>query len=172
MSDLKGELVSTAALANGIGPVDAVPHPADADPLERVRDELEDLIRPLQARRAELELELSELASQEERIENAIRALDGKAPVGERPKRRMPGTRTSLSPTQKAPAAQTIERVYATLKTFTSPATTKDVAEKIGVSTETVSRAMIVLREDERVRMTGTKPGKGVVPMYMAELET
>jgi hypothetical protein len=139
----------------------------ESDPIdshiERIEQSLGSLLDPIRNERAELEVRVMELTAQEERIATAIAALGGDKP---KPRGRPPTRPAGTKP--KPPAAETIERVFETLKAQTAPVTTRQVAEQLGLSGETVSRAINVLRDEERVRMVGTRPGKGVVPLYLA----
>jgi CRP-like cAMP-binding protein len=156
---LHGELVR---------PRGAEPPAVESDPIdshiERIEDSLVSLLDPIRNERAELEVRVMELTAQEERITAAVTALNA---TKAKPRGRPP-TRPAGATKQKAPAPETIERVFAILKTKTTPVTTRQIAEQIGLSGETVSRAINVLRDEERVRMVGTRPGKGVVPLYLA----
>jgi CRP-like cAMP-binding protein len=169
MSDLKGELVSTAAQGNGHSPGGDVPTPdrVESDPVEAIRDQLEDLIRPLQLKRAELEVELSEIASKEARINNAIGALDGGRPGAKTPRRRTHEEVGENSGRNWVPSEDKIAKVLVALQGVRSePATTAQLAERAGLARETVNRALRVLREREEARMVG-QAGQGNARLYL-----
>lgn len=141
----------------------AGPDPLDAQ-IDKLEADLEAMLAPLRERRAELEVELSELSGKEERIGNALRALEGRAPVagGAPPKPRVSRSGNNVW----TPSADTVERVMAAIRRTSDPVGVTQLAELSGVSRDTVNRSIRVLREQERARLVGTQ-GRGSANVYL-----
>lgn len=148
----------------------AGPDPLDAQ-IDKLEADLEAMLAPLRERRAELEVELSELSGKEERIGNALRALEGRAPVagGAPPKPRVSRSEPRVSRSGNnvwTPSADTVERVMAAIRRTSDPVGVTQLAELTGVSRDTVNRSILALREQERVRLVGTQ-GRGNANVYL-----
>jgi hypothetical protein len=142
-------------------PNGVAPEGAALDPLARIRDELEDTLRPLRERKAELQAALTEVAGQEQRIVNALLALGGQKP-GESEPRRQPGENTGKN---WMPSKEKIEKVYLGLKAAAEPVGARRLGEITGFSPETCNRALRALREQERARLVGVT-GQGGARTY------
>jgi hypothetical protein len=148
-------------------PNGAAPEGAALDPLVRIRDELEDTLRPLRERKAELQVALTELAGQEQRIVNALLALGGRKPGESEPVRRRTREEAGENTGRNwMPSAEKIEKVYLALKAAEpDPVSTRRLTEITGFSSETCNRAVRALREQERARLVGVA-GQGNARMY------
>jgi DNA-binding transcriptional ArsR family regulator len=134
--------------------------------IDKLEADLEAMLAPLRARRAELEVELMEVNAKEERIGNALRALGGRAPVAGGV--RAPKPRGSAGDRNVwTPSTDVIERVAAALRGASEPLSVSQLAELTGVSRDTVNRSVKVLREQEKARLVGTQ-GRGNANVYLA----
>lgn len=141
---------------------------AESDPLDaqidKLEADLEAMLAPLRERRAELQVELSALSAKEERIGNALRALEGRAPAGEV---RPPKPRAARSGNNVwTPGAAVVERVMAALRAASEPVSVSQLAELTGVSRDTAHRSVNLLREQEKARLVGTR-GRGSASVYL-----
>jgi hypothetical protein len=161
---------SPAVALNGSG---AEPSASEQFLAAKVR-ELQEFLAPLSARRAQLEAEIVQIDREQRRIQKAVQALSGD---DTRSKHAKPGTRTAAvhgrrdwSKTAK-PRAENIEMVYNALQAADHPLSVAElhVATNAAVSTETITRAVAWLREQERIRIAGrvsTHGGKAHSNVY------
>jgi hypothetical protein len=156
--------MSAPALNGHLSAVESDPLDAKIDQLEA---DLEAMLAPLRERRAELEVELMELGAKEERIGNALRALEGRAPVGGAPARTRARTPRASRAAEWTPSGDVVERVHAALKAHKEPVSTTDLAEQVGVSRDTVHRSLKILRSEDKARLVGTS-GRGNAHVFLA----
>jgi CRP-like cAMP-binding protein len=120
----------------------------------------------LREREAELQAALTKVVSQEQRIVNALRALDAQKPrEPEPPRRRLREAGANTGKTWM-PSEEKIQKVYVALKTAgPEPVGAAQLSQLTGFARETVNRAMRALREREQVRLVGVA-GQGNANMY------
>jgi response regulator of citrate/malate metabolism len=142
--------VETATpVANGAGPAVAPVEPSALDQIKaRARQELAELLAPLTARRAQLEAELAAIVTQEQEIHRTRAALDGE--VKRKPK-------SSVGKGQHDPSQKTLDDVYAIFARAGKDLTCGEVGNLAGLSRTTVMRCVQILRDNERLRLVGTR---------------
>lgn len=124
---------------------------------------LEDMLGPIEARKAQLEAELSDLSADELRINAAIEALTGRLPKHLTAPTRKASRQSAAKPgTAKYDkvSEETVERIYAYLKRQTEPTTVPEMrmAEELtDVGDTSLHSAVAALRNEGRVRLTGVK---------------
>jgi response regulator of citrate/malate metabolism len=148
-------LETATPVANGSGP--AVADPAELSALDqikaRARQEMDGLLAPLSARRGQLEAELAEVIAQEQEIHRARHALDGGVVIDR--------AKTKPKAGQHDPSQKTLDDVYAVFATAGKDLTSGEVGELAQLSRSTVLRCIQILRENERIRLIGTRKEAG-----------
>lgn len=145
------------ATTNGNG---TLPLEATSDPLAPYIEGLERELAPLAARRAQLESEVAEILKNEARIKAGITALKTGAP------KRPSSATTKASSQDWAPSQKTVDDVYAALARSDEPLSVTQLAEAAEISRGTVSKAIDVLRSQERVRLVGNAATAGSPKIY------
>jgi response regulator of citrate/malate metabolism len=146
--------VETATpVANGAGPAVAPVEPSALDQIKaRARQELAELLAPLTARRAQLEAELAAIVTQEQEIHRTRAALDGSPSVEVKRK-----SKSSVGKGQHDPSQKTLDDVYAIFARAGKDLTCGEVGNLAGLSRTTVMRCVQILRDNERLRLVGTR---------------
>lgn len=125
-------------------------------PLERIKRELRDELAPITSRREQLQAALADLSEEESRIASALAALNGEV-VRKKP---APAAKPTPTPAYKGHKVgqATLDEVYEYFAEH-GEMTATEVIDGLGVSESAVRAAIAKLREDERLRITGTKRG-------------
>jgi response regulator of citrate/malate metabolism len=149
--------VETATpVANGAGPAVAPVEPSALDQIKaRARQEMEQLLAPLTARRAQLEAELAAIIAQEQEVHRARHALEGGVII-DRTK-----TKSKVGKGQHDPSQKTLDDVYAVFARAGKDLTSGEVGELAQLSRSTVLRCIQILRDNERIRLVGTRKEAG-----------
>lgn len=151
-----------------IAPNGALPAEAIESPIERLIREIEDVLAPLDARREQLEAELFDLNEERERLNAGIAGLSGRLPVAT-PEKKKPSPKPSADSRQAGkgqhnPSQKILDDVYAAIATASRDGkdlTSAEIAELLALSKSTIMRSVHLLREDERVRIVGTRKDEG-----------
>jgi hypothetical protein len=121
---------------------------------EKVR-ELEEFLRPLSERRAQLESEIREIDREQRRVQAAIKAL---APLEPEPESRKPRTvgRRDWSRTSK-PSEENLRLIAEAIRKADRPLGVGEIHAALGgaCTKETISRGAAWLRDTEQIRVAG-----------------
>jgi response regulator of citrate/malate metabolism len=145
-------LDTATPVANGSVPATTA-HSSTLDEIKsRARQEMEQLLTPLTARREQLEAELRDVTGEISEIQATVAALTGAPPVPQR----KPKTKGQHEPSQKV-----LDDVYAIIARASDDMTAGEVSEAAQLSRSTVMRCIQILRETERIRLVGTRKEAG-----------
>jgi response regulator of citrate/malate metabolism len=121
---------------------------------DRIKRELKEALTPISQRREQLEAELRDLAVEEEEYTSALAALNGEALRSTRKKPQASATTTVRKTHRVGEATLTEVHGYFSEK---GEATATQASEDLGISESAVRAAIANLRDDERLRITGTR---------------
>ena len=107
---------------------------------------------------------LHEAKTRERRVQRALDVLTGEtAPQGRLKSK--PGPKGALGENMRRAGRESAERIFAVLREADEPIGVSDLERITGLAGSTVQRALERLREEDRVRATGKRPG-GVGVLY------
>lgn len=149
--------------ANGVAPERA------PSPLESIVAELEDLLSPLTAEKAQLEARLLDVELNAARIREGIAALTAAKKATPNPHTSEPRRRQRNSH-DWVPSQKTLDDIYAVLAKAGKPLAVTAISDQVHTSRGTVTKGIEELRRQERVRFAGNG-GKGNANLY-APMET
>jgi hypothetical protein len=153
-----GRGMSDSNGASGRTPAELATRTHDA--IERMAAELRELIAAEQAGRAEYERLVEESRTRERQLQKVLAGLEGQAPTKPGPKR--PTKEWRVSDERVARVWEAVQQVVAKSEdgTFIS----QHVFDVMypGVSRETITKSVNVLRERELIRRVGTVRGGGI----------
>lgn len=136
-------------------------------PIDRLVREIEGLLAPLDARREQLEAELLDLNVERERLHAGIAGLTGALPLARPEAKAKSGSSKPPSAKPKGqhnPSQKILDDIYALVATASRDGkdlTASEATRLSGLSKSTVMRAIVLLREAERIRYVGTRKEEG-----------
>lgn len=147
--------MDTAVVTNGTTPLTN----GNEGLIDRLVREIEDALAPLDARRERLEAELLDLNEERQRLQAGIAGLTGALVprAGEEPPKKKPAKPPSEENPRRYASQKTLDDIYAFIATADRELTSIEIREGTGYSESVTHGAIRMLRDAERIRITGTR---------------